>query len=107
MGRSKLTSDAQVELLEAIELGASYRTASSAVGICYPTLARWLRRGAAGEEPYREFVVALRAAEVSRLETWQRRVDARGPGWKSAAWLLERLVARSSRSVLAFANDLR
>lgn len=89
---SKLTSEVEARIVEAVELGATWERAADAAGIGASTLREWRQRGEAGEEPFSAFLAALKRAEgdgVARALRTIRQASESGT-WQAAAWLLER-----------------
>ena len=73
---TKLTATVQKIMVEAIEVGAYYETASTLAGISDQTRRNWMERGQkAGKGLYFEFFEALTRAEakneVDRLAEWK------------------------------------
>lgn len=89
---SKLTSEVEARIVEAVELGATWERAADAAGIGASTLREWRQRGEAGEAPFAAFVAALKRAEGDGVERALRtiRMAAESGTWQAAAWLLER-----------------
>jgi hypothetical protein len=81
--------------------GASPRQAAGATGTSYPTLMRWLQRGAAGDQRYRSLHEAAQQRQPAPEDLLDRLREAE-PGvigqiiaasrhdWRAAAWLAER-----------------
>ena len=89
---SKLTSEVEARIVEAVELGATWERAADAAGIGASTLREWRQRGEAGEAPFSAFLAALKRAEgdgVARALRTIRQASESGT-WQAAAWLLER-----------------
>jgi transposase len=96
-----LTPEVQAVIIAAIQKGNYRRTAAAKAGVCERTLYNWEERGEAGEEPFREFLQALKTAEakaeamlLEEIRTAQGAIPGpggRGPDlWQSKAWILER-----------------
>lgn len=64
---SKFTEETRTKILQALQVGASQRTAAAIAGIDAATLTRWLEKGRNAEEGSRwaEFHAAVREAEAS------------------------------------------
>lgn len=98
---TSLTPEVHALVVEAIRKGNYKRTAAQLAGICEKTLYNWEERGAAGEEPFAEFLQAVKSAEaeaetklLEEIRTAQGSIPGeggRGPDlWQSKAWILER-----------------
>jgi hypothetical protein len=89
---SKLTSEVEARIVEAVELGATWERAADAAGIGASTLREWRQRGEADEAPFAAFVAALKRAEGDGVARALRtiRQAAESGTWQAAAWLLER-----------------
>ena len=90
---SKLTTETQSRLCEAIRAGTSLRDAALCAGVNPATLKRWLARGKA--EPEGEFCALRAAVARARAEAVEWRLEvineaARAGDWKAASWWLER-----------------
>ena len=74
-----------------LRLGAYMELAAIMAGITVSTLYRWIKLGAAGAAPYRDFseAVAQARAEAECRDVALLRVAA-STHWGAAAWLLER-----------------
>ena len=88
----ELSPDLQTRIVTYIQAGAYVETSAAAAGICKDTFYDWLKRGAAGEEPFKCFSDAVEKAaaeaEVRDLAVIDK--AARGGTWQAAAWKLER-----------------
>jgi hypothetical protein len=83
-GRTTLLSpEVLAAVVATIEAGAFDWVAAEAAGIGRRTFYDWLRRGEAGEEPYAEFLVAVRRARASARGEAERTVRLKNP----LAWL--------------------
>jgi hypothetical protein len=89
---TKLTSEVRDAILASIEAGAYAEQAARAAGIAPSTFYAWRERGEAGEEPFLEFVEALRAREAIAeiVAVTVLRDAAAGGDWRAAAHFLER-----------------
>lgn len=89
---SKLTSEVEARIVEAVELGVTWERAADAAGIGASTLREWRQRGEADEAPFAAFVAALKRAEGDGVARALRtiRQAAESGTWQAAAWLLER-----------------
>jgi hypothetical protein len=86
-------AEAQSKFVEAIEAGNTRRIARMAAGITPATLREWCRCGAAGEQPYADFLARIEKAE-SNLEERALSVvrnAALGGDSEAAAFLLGHL----------------
>ena len=59
----KLTPELQAKICTLVRAGNYFSIVCRASGISMDTLTRWRKRGAAGEDPFREFLEALQKAE--------------------------------------------
>lgn len=92
---SLITDSAAVtELLEAVSRGNYIETSCKAAGISKNTVYQWLKRGDAGEEPFKAFRDALEKAEAKAelevLETVRAAGKAGPQYWPASMTLLER-----------------
>jgi hypothetical protein len=96
---TKLSLTIQAKIVHAIEVGAYYEHAAGYAGISKVTLYSWLDRGGRGEQPFEEFLNAVKCAEGrSVVEGLEAIRSAQGgvPGqssadvWTNRAWMLER-----------------
>lgn len=113
LAQSKLTPDTQTRIVQAIRVGATYALASQFGGVSYQTFRTWVLRGEAeierrenprvkagseqwtGEQPFVDFVQALRDAEGAAAVKWLALIDkAAEETWQAAAWKLERRYPR-------------
>lgn len=101
VGPYKLNEQVQNKIVAGILLGLSMERAAAAAGVHRVTVFRWLKAGAAGEEPYVAFLTACREAdarcELDLLKTIKEaslgiKNEATGTfkQWTAAAWVLER-----------------
>lgn len=81
----KRTPTAQERILEALQLGATYKRAAAAAGISYDTLNDWMRDDLQFRQQVKE---AEGVAAVAALRQIQR--AAKSGAWQAAAWILER-----------------
>lgn len=88
---TKLTPKLQEQIVSYLRAGAYVETAAAAAGIAKDTLYAWLRRGAAGEEPFARFAAAVEEAQAkSELRDLAIIGKAAETEWTAAAWRLER-----------------
>lgn len=91
MGRpTSLTPEVQEAICKALRAGNYLEQAASAGGIHRDTLRSWMQRGATGEEPFAEFLGAVKEAEDKGERLLLRQVRAGVDNWQSRAWVLER-----------------
>lgn len=92
MGRpTKLTPRLRKRLLDLIAQGAYVEQAARAVNIAPSTFYAWKERGEAGEQPYAEFLEALRAREALAETECVGLLRAAGEtDWRAVAALMER-----------------
>jgi hypothetical protein len=94
-GRPTLCRPALVErIYSAVREGVTRRAAALACGVSSRTFHNWITRGAAGEQPFLQFVQRIERAEAE----WQGELEiqileAGKRDWRAAAWLLERRCA--------------
>ena len=87
-----LTPELQSEILGALRITGSIKTACLSCGVPWPTAAVWLRKGKQGREPYAAFVDGCRQRKAQRelaLEGVVLRAAKRGE-WRAAAACLLR-----------------
>ena len=91
MADTKLNPEITEIIVQYIEKGNSYETASQAVGICRQTLYNWMRRGEKGEPEYLQFLQQIKKAkakaEIRHVEVIDKAMEK---NWQAAAWWLER-----------------
>jgi len=91
MFNCKLTPEITEIIVQNIEKGNSYETASQAVGICRDTIYDWINRGKKGEEPFLHFLQSIKKArakaEMRHVEVIEKAMDK---NWQASAWWLER-----------------
>src|SRR5262245_23159170 len=98
MGTTRLDGETKRAITQAVRLGASNAEAARGCGLHPATVRLWLRKGAAGAEPYHSLLRAVARARCA----WRREMLAhirRGAAkdWRAAAWALERLGGRRYR----------
>lgn len=88
----ELNPDLQTRIVTYIQAGSYVETAAAAAGICKDTFYDWLKRGSAGEEPFKGFSDAVEKAAAEAEVRDLAVVDkaARAGTWQAAAWKLER-----------------
>lgn len=98
---TSLTPDVQSAIIAALDVGSYRVTAAQAAGICERTLYSWLERGEKGEEPFAEFLQAVKSSEsraeidlLMEIRTAQGGISGEGGTradiWQSRAWVMER-----------------
>jgi|DEB0MinimDraft_4_1074332.scaffolds.fasta_scaffold01490_6 transposase len=92
MGRkSLLTPERQERIVNAIKAGNYSFVAAQLGGIGERTFYSWMERGEKGEEPYAQFMQAVKEAETHaearNIALVQRHAQS---SWQAAAWYLER-----------------
>lgn len=91
MADCKLTPEITEIIVQNIEKGNSYETASQAVGICRKTLYNWIERGEKGEPDFTQFIQQIKKAraksEMRHVEVIEKAMDK---NWQASAWWLER-----------------
>jgi hypothetical protein len=84
--KTKLTPDTQAAIVAAIQAGAFATAAAQAAGIHPGTYYDWLKAGAAGRQPYRDFRDMVLAAHAHARTDAERRVFDENPlAWLRAA----------------------
>ncbi len=88
---TSLTPEVGAKICALLQRGNFRETACAAAGVDARTMRNWLKRGAKGEEPFREFADALDLAEGEAEDALIVRINNGAlDDWKAAAWLLER-----------------
>lgn len=93
MGRPR--KDPTPKITEAIcrarALGLSWEHCAAQVKMSKDTVLYWRKRGAAGEQPYSDFLVAVQKAESDAIDKALDRIKTAGEkSWQASAWWLER-----------------
>ena len=90
--RTKLSPEIIRRLVEAIQIGCTYKQACDHAGISASTFYAWMERGRNGDIEFEEFLETIKRANaksvIANLAVVQR--AARDGSWKAAAWVLER-----------------
>jgi transposase len=82
--KTKYTEERAQRIIQAVEVGATYRLAAAYAGITDDTLTNWRKR-------YSDFSERLVAAEGRAGIRWLSRIEeAAKDDWRAAAWKLER-----------------
>lgn len=98
---TSLTPEVQDAIVASIQDGNYRTTAAQSAGVCERSLYNWLERGEKGEEPYAEFMQAMKRAEASaesnlldQIRHAQPAVTGEGGHgadlWQAKAWIMER-----------------
>lgn len=90
---TKLTSEVQEKICEAIRLGAVYEHACNYAGIRYTTFRNWMIKGEQAKSgKFFEFVDTVKKAEGAASSKWLGMIEeaAEDGNWQAAAWKLER-----------------
>ncbi len=91
MGRpTKLTPEVQATIVQVVEEGNYFETAAAIAGISKVTLYSWIEKGEAGDEPFAEFLNALKDAEAKAERQALADVRLGQPGWQANMTFLER-----------------
>lgn len=93
MGRpTKCTPETIERAVRGVKLGLKIEHAAQYAGITGTRWYDWLKRAEAGEDPYRAFRDAVKAAEAEGVASRMAMVvkAAQDGGWQAAAWILER-----------------
>lgn len=77
-------------LLGLLRMGMYVQQACNMVGIAKDTIYDWLKRGAAGEEPYAAFASAYEKAAAQAEMVALSDIRAGKNNWQARAWFLER-----------------
>lgn len=86
-----LTEDLCSRLVDLVRRGNFLQVACKACGVLPSQLHKWLERGHAGEEPYRQLGLRLNAAQAeAEIVLVESLNEAASRDWKAAAWKLER-----------------
>lgn len=87
--RTKLTKQIETAIVEALNLGATYKLAADAAGISEGTFYRWMRGDTPRQKQFQKRIKAAQSgASLDALDKIQRASEA--GSWQAAAWLLER-----------------
>lgn len=84
------TPELTKKICEHLELAVPEKYAAEANGIAEDTFHSWMRKGAAGIEPYVAFHQAVTRARATCIVKMHVRVIGAGKGSSGAQWLLER-----------------
>lgn len=88
---SKLTPETTALVCSAIRKGVTYESAALKGGISEKLFYLWMAKGKkATTGKHREFLQAVQRARAEGEEALVERITAGAPGWKGAAWILER-----------------
>lgn len=87
---SECTIDVVDIICDAIADGLTMERAAECAGISVTTIYNWKKRGEKGEEPYEEFLQAIKGAEVEAERALLKELRPGQQGWQAKAWLLER-----------------
>ncbi len=88
---TSLTPEVSAKICKLLRAGNFRETACAAAGVDARSLRNWLKRGAAGEEPFRKFSEDLDEAEAAAEGTLVVKIQKGAlEDWRAAAWLLER-----------------
>lgn len=91
----KLTETNKAVIVGAVRAGNYLETAAAAGGIDSRTLREWLKKGAAGRQPFAAFREELLKAQAeSRVAAVGHIAEAEAKDWRAAAWRLERSDSR-------------
>ncbi len=98
---SKLTEDVKLAVVAALRRGNYRQTAATLAGISERTLYNWVERGESGEEPYADFLQAMKSAEAESEADLLEEIRGAQPAvpgeggrgadlWQAKAWVMER-----------------
>lgn len=88
---TKLTPERQAKIVQAIRANNVVIKACQYADISEPTYYDWKKRGETGEEPFSEFLKAIKKAEAeAQVRTVAIISKASEQSWQAGAWLLER-----------------
>tara|TARA_Y100000592_G_scaffold81075_1_gene128411 strand:- start:1937 stop:2374 length:438 start_codon:yes stop_codon:yes gene_type:complete len=98
--RTKLNTEIQALICQAIELGMTYKLSAQYAGISETTFHAWMSRGRDEETGiYNEFLKSVKKAEskgaLANLAIIQK--TAKEGNWQASAWILERRHNYTSR----------
>jgi transposase len=89
--KTSLTEEVRERILKYLKLGAYVETAAAAAGISRDAFYKWMRRGAKGEQPYKDFADEVdQAMAESEVRDLSIILGAAQSNWTAAAWRLER-----------------
>lgn len=88
--RSKLSPEMTTRIVEILREGNYANTACAIVGIHKDTYYEWLKKGAAGTEPYVDFFEAVECASAEAEREALKVVRSGVMGWQGSGWFLER-----------------
>jgi hypothetical protein len=86
-----LTPEVQDAICRPLELGVPAKYAARSQGIAESTFHEWMKKGAAGIEPYAAFHESVERSRARAVGNFHARALAGGPGASQATWFLERL----------------
>ena len=88
---TKCTPKVIARVARILALGGTINSACRAGGIDPVSYYKWIKRGEAGEEPFVNFLHAIKESQAVAEEKALRVIDeAMLDSWQAAAWLLER-----------------
>jgi hypothetical protein len=87
---SKLTPEILDSICGALEMGVPEKYAAASYGIAESTFHEWMKKGAAGIEPYAAFRQAVTRSSAQAVSNLVVRGLAGGKGSRAACWILER-----------------
>jgi transposase len=91
LGRpAKLTPEIQDAICKQLEIGIPQKYAARANGIDESTFHEWMKKGAAGIEPFAAFREAVERSSARAIGNLHARALAGGSGSSAATWLLDR-----------------
>lgn len=91
---TKLTPDTQKIIVDAIQLGSTYKLAAQAGGVDYDTFNNWMKAGSVAKSGIHfDFFGSVKKAEGQRAARWLSKIEAAANDgvWTAAAWKLERI----------------
>jgi hypothetical protein len=87
---SKLTPEIEKTICKALELSVPEKYAARANGVGESTFHDWMKKGAAGIEPYAAFREAVEQSKARAVVNLTARALGGGSGSSQATWFLER-----------------
>lgn len=93
MGRkTKLTKELTKKMIDAIQMGCTYKLACQYAGIDTSTFYLWMQSGREGKDEIKvEFFNQIKKAEATcAFSTLKKINEASSEDWRAGAWLLER-----------------
>lgn len=87
---TSLTPEVQRKVCASLREGNYLETAAGAAGIHRNTLRNWIVRGEKGEEPFAEFLGAVKMAEDAGEKLLLSEIRQGVDAWQARSWIMER-----------------